>query len=223
MSGEDSCIIWGIVIFAIIFLLFKSFNGFWNTGYDSSKKSKSLMSKIRNTGSDGGVCICNRKLGRCLCNANKNFTMEMMERMKSRKENMQNRRSADSKYCGPPCNTPIVQTPECPGDFGCAPNVVADNGNYSGETIQEMSLEPEVMKSQKDYINGLGFAGLPTGSSHETILSPEGRSYGTANWVGLTQRKWCKARTLAPPAPEARVVPTETEEEWCNITMDALV
>jgi hypothetical protein len=65
--------------------------------------------------------------------------------------------------------------------------------------------------------------GVPTGASSCTTLEETGRSYGTANYVGLTGPKWCKARQLATPAPDARVTPSQNIEEWCNIAMDALV
>lgn len=110
------------------------------------------------------------------------------------------------------------------GTFGYEPVVVDYNdGNYSGDVVQKMALEPEVAKSQEDYINGLGFAGLPTGSSHETVLEETGRSYGTSDFVGLTSRKFCKARQIATPAMESRTVPTETVKEWCSVSMSDLV
>lgn len=109
------------------------------------------------------------------------------------------------------------------GTPGYEPIIVEDKGNYSGDTVQRMSLESDIYKSQNDYINGLGFAGLPTGSSHETILEETGRSYGTANFVGLTARKFCKARQLATPASDARSVPSETVKEWCNIDMTEMI
>ena len=116
------------------------------------------------------------------------------------------------KSCGKKIGTP-----------GYSPIIIPDKGNYSGDTVQKMSLESEIYKSQNDYINGLGFAGLPTGSSHETVLEETGRSYGTADYVGLTARKFCKARQMATPAEDARTVPTETVKEWCNIDMMELV
>ena len=86
-----------------------------------------------------------------------------------------------------------------------------------------MALEPEVIKSQQDYLNGLGFSGLPQGSSQETVLEETGRSYGTADYVGLTSRKWCKSRALAKAAPDSRVVPSMDIKEWCDINMDELI
>jgi hypothetical protein len=109
------------------------------------------------------------------------------------------------------------------GDPSTAPIIIRDSGNYSGDTVQKMSLESEIYKSQSDYINGLGFSGLPTGSSHETVLEETGRSYGTADYVGLTARKFCKARQMAKPDEDARTVPTETSKEWCNIDMMELI
>ena len=119
--------------------------------------------------------------------------------------------------CQKQCEDQQIGTP------GYEPRVVPDEGNYSGDTVQQMALEPEVLQSQKDYIDGLGFSGLPTGSSHETTLEETGRSYGTASFVGLSQRKFCKARQMAAPAPDARSVPSETIREWCNIDENELI
>lgn len=132
------------------------------------------------------------------------------------------RRSKFSKqegmnYCGTNDRGKQIGTP------GYEPKLVEDDGNYSGETVQQMALEPEVIKSQQDYLKGLGYSGLPQGSSQETVLEETGRSYGTADFVGLTSRKWCKSRQLAAPAKDSRVVPSETIKEWCNIDMNELI
>lgn len=119
--------------------------------------------------------------------------------------------------CAPVCRPPDI------GTDGYMPKVYATNQDYSGDTILDMALEPEVFNSQKLYINGDGFSGLPTGSSHETTLEETGRDPYTSNFVGLTQRKFCKARALAQPAPDARQVPTYEIKEWCDISMYDLV
>jgi hypothetical protein len=120
-------------------------------------------------------------------------------------------------YCGTNDCGKQIGTP------GYEPKIVEDDGNYSGDTVQKMALEPAVIKSQQDYLNGLGFSGLPQGSSQETVLEETGRSYGTADYVGLSARKFCRARQLVQQDPSARVVPSETIKEWCDIGMDELI
>jgi hypothetical protein len=140
------------------------------------------------------------------------FFVKPMYQSKKHCDGMTDNNKYTVKSCGKKIGTP-----------GYEPIIIPDSGNYSGDTVQKMSLESEIYKSQSDYINGLGFSGLPTGSSHETVLEETGRSYGTADFVGLTARKFCKARQMATPAEDARTVPTETIKEWCNIDMMELV
>lgn len=113
--------------------------------------------------------------------------------------------------------------PQQIGTPGYEPITPSNTNNYSNDMVKQMSLEPEVIQSQSDYINGLGFSGLPQGASHETTLEETGRSYGTSDFVGLTARKFCKARQIAKPASDSRVVPTETIKEWCSVTMDEMI
>jgi hypothetical protein len=80
-----------------------------------------------------------------------------------------------------------------------------------------------IKKSHSEYTNGNGFSGLAQGSSSNTVLEETGRSYGTANFVGLTARKFCKARELARPAAESRIVPSQSIEESCHVNMLDLV
>lgn len=94
--------------------------------------------------------------------------------------------------------------------------------DYSA-VIQDMSLEAGVADSHRSYCDSLAFAGLPTGASACTTLEETGRSYGTADFVGLTARKFCKARQIATPADDARVTPSQHITEWCDIAMDELV
>jgi hypothetical protein len=103
------------------------------------------------------------------------------------------------------------------GTPGHEPQVIPIDYDYSGDTVQQMALDPEVLSSQQDYLDGLGFSGLPTGSSHETTLEETGRSAGTSNFVGLNQKKLCKSRQMVTMGPNARTVPSETNEEWCDI------
>ena len=95
--------------------------------------------------------------------------------------------------------------------------------DYSGTSIKEMSLETEVDDSHQRWCDQLSFAGLPTGASSCTTLEETGRSYGTADFVGLTARKFCKARQYATPAPDARFTPSQNIVEWCNMPTDSLI
>jgi hypothetical protein len=96
------------------------------------------------------------------------------------------------------------------------------SSNYQ-DIIKTMSLENGVDESHKRYCDSLSFAGMPTGASACTTLEETGRSYGTANFVGLTARKFCKARQLATPADDARVTPSHDVVEWCDIDMDEII
>lgn len=216
-SEEIDSVLSGVIILLIIVVIWK-----WRQGYGKCGQSSMTLScgcqygkckckgvsrvSVRRARCQGGrSCPCGCPPGRCNCG-----TRCGCHRRASIKEGMR-------QGCDMPCYKPQVGTP------GYEPKVVHDDGNYSGDTVQKMALEPQVIQSQKDYIDGLGFSGLPTGSSHETVLEETGRSYGTANFHGLTQRKWCKARQLATPSSDSRVVPTETIREWCSVDLDELV
>jgi hypothetical protein len=96
------------------------------------------------------------------------------------------------------------------------------DGDYDA-LVKDMSLEVDVNDSHKRYCNALSFAGMPTGSSACTVLSEIGRSINTSNFVGLTSRKFCKARQLAQPAPDARTTSSWDSRETCDIQMDELI
>jgi hypothetical protein len=89
------------------------------------------------------------------------------------------------------------------------------------EMTEKMGLEASVTDSHKSYINS--FSGLPTGSSSDVELEETGRSYGTADFHGLTARKWCKARNLVQPAEDARVVPSDEPIGNCHISLTDLI
>jgi len=90
-------------------------------------------------------------------------------------------------------------------------------------TVTDIGTDQSIGDSHKDWCNSLTMNGVPTGASSCTTLEETGRSYGTANFHGLTARKWCKARQLATPAPDSRVTPSQNIKEWCNIDMDELI
>jgi hypothetical protein len=194
MSGEEiDSILSGVIILLLIVVVWK-----WMKSRESCGQNSMTLS-----------CVC--KNGQCKC---KGVIKTSIRRQScpggKGMEGMQD-------YYDPKCNLPKVGTP------GYQPKIVEDNGNYSGDTVQKMALEPSVLASQKDYINGLGFSGLPTGSSQQTLLSEVGRDAFSSNFVGLNFRKFCKARALAQPAPDARQEPSYVVKEFCNIDMESLI
>ena len=207
---EIDNVLTGIIILLLIMVVWKRMKG--NSPYKNDNSmylpcgcrrgSCRCRERVRTRQGGGMCCRCNRSKTRCLCGI--------------RREGFDGKNVAENS-CVQSCEPPIVGTP------GYGPKIVSDDGDFSGDVIQKLSLEPSILQSQKDYIDGFGFSGLPTGSSHDTLLCEVGRSYGTADFVGLTQRKFCKARQLATPAPDARFVPTATIKEWCDIGMDELI
>jgi hypothetical protein len=228
-SAEIDSVLTGIIILLLIIVVWK-----WMKGKSMYRNTNNMSLAC---GCKNGLCRCRGRIRKpkshicCTCNQNKSRCLCGITRgdsgmgMHIDKENSYVRdaarnngiKEAMANSCATTCEVPDIGTP------GFQPKIVSDTGDFSGDTIQQLSLDPEIYNSQKAYIGGFGFSGLPTGSSHETLLSETGRSYGTANFVGLTQRKFCKARQLATPAPDARQVPTETEQEWCHINMDELI
>ena len=94
------------------------------------------------------------------------------------------------------------------------------------DVTEMMGLENNVRSSHAEYIEGFTSSvggGLPTGSSSNVELEETGRSYGTSDFVGLTSRKWCKARQLAKPGEDSRVIPTHDQPEECNITLTDMI
>lgn len=122
------------------------------------------------------------------------------------------------------------------GDIGDAINRVTGGGpssstaaqmtqDYSAMT-QKMALEqgsegPKA--SHEKWVDSLMMNGMATGASSNTLLEETGRSYGSSDYVGLTARKFCKARQLAAPADDARQTTSYDSEEYCNIKMDELI
>ena len=199
MSGEEiDSILSGVIILLLIVVVWKWYKSQMTCGESSMNLS---------CGCKYGKCKC-RGLARVSAPRNRYIDPSrgcIYSKLRSQSQEGMN-------DCGKQIGTP-----------GYEPKIVQDDGNYSGEIVQQMALEPEVIKSQQDYLNGLGFSGLPQGSSQETVLEETGRSYGTADYVGLTSRKWCKSRALAQPDANARQVPTETIKEWCDIDMNELI
>jgi hypothetical protein len=103
-----------------------------------------------------------------------------------------------------------------------APYDISGTQDYA-EATKKMSLEQDVSDSHQKWCDALTFNGLSTGASACTTLEETGRSYGTSDFVGLTARKWCKARQLATPAPDSRIIPSQENMEYCNVQMDELI
>lgn len=109
--------------------------------------------------------------------------------------------------------------------MGPIPRPAADQdlSDWSGSVTKGIALEDGVSESHQRYCDSLSFAGMPTGASSCTTLEETGRSYGTSDFVGLTARKFCKARQIASPGCDARQTPSQNITEWCNVDMDELV
>lgn len=194
----------GVIIVLVMFFVWR-----WMNGSSCGGQSFTLSCGCR-----GDVC-------RCRGSSHMSFPSQQLQQLHPAQtvEHFRGGREAFDT-CGTPCKKNIV------GTAGYGPTIPTLSGDYSGETIQEMSYGADVdnvKNSHQEYIEGLGFAGLPGSSSHDTVLEETGRSYGTSDFVGLTARKFCKARQLATPDMDARTVPTETVKEWCSIDMNELV
>lgn len=225
MSGEEiDNLLSSIIIVLLIVIVWKWYQRRGKCGQDSLTlacgcqngqcKCRGVARMSAYRGCHGGMyCSCGCPPGECRCGPRCSCQRASRAPMIPQGGAVESMTSG----CKNTCRAPKIGTP------GYEPEVVETTADYSGDTVQQMALEPEVIKSQQDYLGGLGFSGLPTGSSHDTTLEETGRSYGTASFVGLTQRKFCKARQMATPAPHARSVPTETIKEWCNVDMDELV
>jgi hypothetical protein len=105
------------------------------------------------------------------------------------------------------------------------PKYEADDEASYDENLAKMALESAVADSHKKYVKSLSFSGNPMGASHNTDNDGLGMSYADGgNYHGLTRRKWCRARMMATPKEDSRVVPSDviTKEE-CHIGMNELV
>jgi hypothetical protein len=199
MSDQEiNSVLTGIIIILLMVVFFKMMN----------------VKSVNRTNCDNMHLSCGCKGRICMC-ANQFQKIHPNIDMRNTMSNQNNNNESFSNSCTDHNST--IGTP------GYQEKIVENTGDFSGDMIQKLSLDPEIIKSQKEYITGFGFSGLPTGSSHDTTLEETGRSYGTADFVGLTQRKFCKARQLAKPTDGARFVPSATIKEWCDINMDELI
>jgi hypothetical protein len=166
----------------------------------------------------GDDCCCGHPAGGCTCPSSCHCNESMIE-VANLKESFG---EGNVTGTGPQLLPGSALAQDATSYMGALTGTGVPGDDYA-DTIQDMSLEPEVASSHRNYCNSLSFAGLPTGASACTTLEETGRSYGTADFVGLTSRKFCKARQLATPASDARVTPTQNIVEWCDIEMDELV
>lgn len=202
MSGEEiDNLLSSIIIVLLIVVVWKWYQGRGKCGQDSMTLScgcKNGQCKCRGVARISSQSGCSGSRG-CSCGCQRLQQPDIREHMSGG------------------CQKQQIGTP------GYEPKLVPYGDDYSGDTVQQMALEPEVLRSQQDYLDGLGFSGLPTGSSHETTLEETGRSAGTSNFVGLTQQKFCKSRQMVTVGPNARTVPSENIEEWCNIDENDII
>jgi hypothetical protein len=198
MSEQFDNILTGIIILLVILVVWKSYSSKADCGSEEMKLS------------------CGCKESKCRCKG--------MSRTRQSRGGGNNRVKPSCNH-----NEGMVGTDAVPmnssGIITSLPTDTIDvnsDDSYS-EVTQRMGLEQEVTDSHERYVNDLYSSGLPTGASASSILEETGRSYGTADFHGLTARKWCKARQMATPAAGSRVVPSYDILENCNITLTDLV
>jgi hypothetical protein len=153
---------------------------------------------------DNKVLPCGCKMGQCAC---AQISRQMPQRQMPQRQMPQRQMSYGSGFEG---SNKQVGKIDAPTELNNAGTPVDDD------------IEA-IKKSHDEYQKGNGFNGLAQGSSSNTVLEETGRSYGTSNFVGLTARKFCKAREMARPAPESRVVPSQAIEEACHVDIYDMV
>ena len=185
----------------------------------------------------GAQCSCGNPPLQCGCPMSCPCNARYVEHMK--KENLENNNKKsnnsnnnnikkNSGYTGDTSYNYIAQdvvgpNPAHVSSMGPIPKPVANQNmaDWQGSITKGMALEDGVSESHSRYCDSLSFAGMPTGASSCTTLEETGRSEGTANFVGLTSRKFCKARQYAAPGCDARQTPSHMPTEWCNIDEDS--
>lgn len=75
---------------------------------------------------------------------------------------------------------------------------------YTDNVIKDISLESEVARSHKDYVDNISH--VSTGASVHTLLDDSSRSVETMNFVGLSGRKTIKALRHAKPGEGMREI-----------------
>lgn len=200
MSTEIDSVLSGIIVLLLIIVVWK-----WYGGRSSCGQSSMTIS-----------CGCNR--GQCRCRG--------MSRVSTQRRGVcpgarafASRGSAVRENMSEEIPHGVAQV------IGSGPQ--PPPGSLSAQDWQsattDIGVDQSVGDSHQDWCNSLTMNGVPTGASSCTTLEETGRSYGSANFHGLTARKWCKARQLATPAPDVRVTPSQNIKEWCDISMDELI
>lgn len=181
----------------------------------------------------GNSCLCGNPSLQCdcpmSCACNAKY-IESLENNNKQSNNSNNVINKNSGYAGDTSYNRISQdvvgpNPDHVTSMGPipAPAAYQNLSDWQGSMTKGMALEDGVSESHARYCDSLSFAGMPTGASACITLEETGRSEGSANFVGLTARKFCKARQLAAPGCDARQTPSHMPTEWCNIDMDGLV
>lgn len=225
MSTEIDSVLSGIIVFLLIIVVWKWYGGRSSCGQSSMTLScgcnrgqcrcrgvSRVSTQRRGVCHGGRLCLCGCPPGRCGC--------------PPRCMCQQRARAFASGGCAVREGMGSGEIPhgvaQVTGSGPQPPPGSLSTQDWQSAT-EDIGVDQSVSDSHQDWCNSLTMNGVPTGASSCTTLEETGRSYGTANYVGLTGPKWCKARQLATPAPDARVTPSQNIEEWCNIAMDALV
>ena len=211
------CILTGVIVLLLVIVVWKWYD---NKTMCSKREIKlnrrgcGRFSTMRPDACPGGKqCICGCALGNCgcpygcKCQRKARFLYKRNSGIEGLEVSENSNQSVMNNITG---SGPSI----VPGDV--------INQDYNDAT-KKMALENEVDSSHQKWCDSLTFNGLSTGASSCTTLEETGRSYGTADFVGLTARKFCKARQIATPADDARTTPSQNITEWCNIDMNSLI
>jgi hypothetical protein len=226
-TNYDS-ILSGVIILLLIVVVWKWYSGKSKCGESTLTLScgckngkcrcrgRSKISRMKPDVCPGGnQCLCNCEYGNCRCP----YTCKCQRNYRSQYNNQESDREGLSNMKNN-SNDSIIEHITGSGPLSDSQSFVS---NDYQETTKKMSLENNVSNSHQKWCDSLNFNGLSTGASSCTTLEETGRSYGTADFVGLTSRKWCKARQMATPADDARVTPSQDIQEWCNVALDAMI
>ena len=226
---DIDCILTGVIILLLVIVVWKWYDN--KTTCDRSDiilqcgckngrcrcRGRARVSVMRPGKCPGGKqCICGNTLGNCRCpySCNCQRKARLIYKRNSGFEGLDGVEGLKNS------NQSIMNHITGSGPLPVPGDVI--NQDYSDAT-KKMALENEVGSSHQKWCDSLNFNGLSTGASSCTTLEETGRSYGTADFVGLTARKFCKARQMATPADDARTTPSQNITEWCNIPLDSLI
>jgi hypothetical protein len=223
MSGiEIDSALTGIIVILIIVLVWKwHVGGSCGTGLTLSCGCYAGKCKCKGTswgpmkGSCGGgkSCPCGCKSGSCGCPSSCMCQRKARSQYKSVKEGYKSANGLSMED-----RDKIAASG---GNVNIEDPAIGD-GDYA-DVVKNMSLEADVGSSHKRYCDSLSFSGMPTGASSCTELEETGRDANSANFVGLTARKFCRAAALAVPGVDARQTTSYDRVENCNISADSLI